>query len=121
MDDRKLLERAARAGGVPGVYVEVHGPDIGQDAVGIGRPDARYGDPLWNSLEDDGDALRLAVKLRIPLWFDTDTSVIAGQRNCGDAGWRVETGINDMGGRTAARRAITRAAVAQMEARNANR
>lgn len=65
--DRALLELAAKAAGVAGVFVESHGPDIGQDAAGIGRPGARYGDRLWNPLDDDGDALRLAVKLGMNL------------------------------------------------------
>lgn len=92
VSDLELLELAARAAGLPWDQWVVDG------------------DPSWNPLLDDGDALRLAVKLRMPLWFDSDTSVIANQRNCGDSGWRVETGANDQGGYAATRRAIVRAA-----------
>lgn len=50
MNDRELLEMAAKAAGYP--------PD---------RLIYGHGKPLheWNPLEDDGDALRLAVKLDI--------------------------------------------------------
>lgn len=76
--DRELLELAAKAAGVAGVFVEAHGPDIGQDAAGIGRPGARYGDRLWNPLEDDGDALRLAVRIgfRIDIFVDKGVTTI---------------------------------------------
>ncbi len=67
--DRALLELAAKAAGVAGVFVEAHGPDIGQDAAGIGRPGALYGDRLWNPLDDDGDAFRLAFALKVPIWY----------------------------------------------------
>ncbi len=56
MNDRELLELAAKAAG------EVHGEWIGN---------AAYFDGVlsrWNPLTDDGDALRLAVKLHL---FDT--------------------------------------------------
>ncbi|WP_395026558.1 hypothetical protein [Comamonas odontotermitis] len=92
VSDLELLELAARAAGLPWDQWVVDG------------------DPSWDPLLDDGDALRLAVKLRMPLWFDTETSVIANQRNCGDSGIRVETGVNDLGGYAATRRAIVRAA-----------
>jgi hypothetical protein len=68
MEDRELLERAAEAAGMDGQWCEFHGMDVGQDAYGIGDPCVhRWGDKLWNPLTDDGDALRLAVKLNI-LW-----------------------------------------------------
>lgn len=46
MDDNKLLELAAKA-------------------AGHKRRSAN-----WNPLEDDGDALRLAVKLKLSVWFE---------------------------------------------------
>jgi hypothetical protein len=49
MNDRELLELAAKAAGVKWSAVE-HDPN---------NPD----EPYWNPLTDDGDALRLAVKL----------------------------------------------------------
>lgn len=59
MTDRELLERAAKAAGIP---VHVWGAK-GRELV------ADMSDPsnhkLWNPLTDDGDALRLAVQLGI--------------------------------------------------------
>jgi len=55
MDDRELLERAAKAAGLW---------------------DARNNcmDIPWNPLADDGEAMRLAVKLRLDIeWTDEDT------------------------------------------------
>jgi hypothetical protein len=58
MTDRELLEKAARAAGIEwfGVFGDESNPciyfDIGEDEV-----------IEWNPLTDDGDALRLAVKL----------------------------------------------------------
>lgn len=54
--DRELLELAAKAAGYE--YAK-HGGYI----VVFGIPGN------WNPLSDDGDALRLAVKLEIDLWF----------------------------------------------------
>lgn len=61
-EDRELLELAAKAAGVRDfVFCAETGAPF--DAVGY-----------WNPLEDDGDALRLAVKLRIDLksWIFND-------------------------------------------------
>ncbi len=74
MTDRELLERAAKAAGIAGEWCEFHGMDVGQDAYGIGNPRVhRWGDKLWNPLVDDGDALRLAVDLRLMPLFGVDT------------------------------------------------
>lgn len=57
--DRKLLEMAAKAAGIAGgwdKYAKVFVPAEGRI--------------FWNPLTDDGDALRLAVKLKM----DVDTS-----------------------------------------------
>ena len=55
MDDRELLELAARAAG----YDVARHSDDGASLLlfGVQEP--------WNPLTDDGDALRLAVKLEI--------------------------------------------------------
>ncbi len=55
MTDRELLERAAKAAGIE-VVIPKNGGVIVAVIPGIG---AR----VWNPLDDDGDALRLAVKL----------------------------------------------------------
>lgn len=67
LTNREMHELAAKAAGVDGVWVETHGTEVGQDACGIGRAGALFGDKLWRPREDDGDALRLAVACRITL------------------------------------------------------
>lgn len=66
--ERELLELAAKAAGLP---VEWDGRGFVIESMFRGHL-ANY-DP-WNPLEDDGDALRLAVKLRIDLdqWIHSD-------------------------------------------------
>ena len=61
MTDRKLLELAAKAAGLKlSFYDGVHRNATGADpAMNI------CAFPVWNPLNDDGDALRLAVKLKI--------------------------------------------------------
>lgn len=51
--DRELLELAAKAAGIPGEW----------DGIGIGILNA-----TWNPLTDDGDALRLAVRLSMKVY-----------------------------------------------------
>jgi hypothetical protein len=58
--DRELLELAAKAAGI---QYEWH-PGCG-DALHLTAPDATA--IYWNPLSDDGDALRLAVKLGIQI------------------------------------------------------
>ena len=67
--DRDLLELAAKAAGYTEfMWVESYddyywyGPSWGLQIGGIDAP-------VWNPLEDDGDALRLAVKLEIDIDF----------------------------------------------------
>ena len=55
MTDRELLERAAKAAGVKYNF-------ICPDGAHCGDMNAMQ-DRFWNPLTDDGDALRLAVKL----------------------------------------------------------
>lgn len=78
MTDRELLVLAAKAAGFDGFISEwTHGPDWvipGDDPI------------TWNPLTDDGDALRLAAKLKIDIeWQATnpfpEPRVEAYQRN----------------------------------------
>lgn len=65
--DRELLETAAKAAGHSLVWGEKH--KLGDDTIDctdiayIRSGQSDDGDAYWNPLEDDGDALRLAVKL----------------------------------------------------------
>lgn len=104
MTDRELLEMAAKAAGI-----EVVGPVekfIAQPANFAGglivRND-RNGDSCWNPLTDDGDALRLAVKLGLCHLWQHDWLMIYS----GDIGVR-EHDLTDP--YAATRRAIVRAA-----------
>lgn len=63
MTDRELLELAAKAAGsdvfeLDGGWVQKIGKEIDGLERWVGR---------WNPLEDDGDALRLAVKLEMQI------------------------------------------------------
>lgn len=78
MTDRELLELAAKAAGYlvrwDGIFCEFRHSKEGQ---GNG--------PFWNPLDEDGDALRLAVKLGIsiepyPIYDQPKHSVITKQR-----------------------------------------
>lgn len=65
MTDRELLELAAKAAGINAVHeftYECDGTRSGPCIRGLWNRD-RGG--VWNPLTDDGDALRLAVKLRL--------------------------------------------------------
>ena len=100
MTDRELLEMAAKAAGY-----EIVGIAHKHIAQGVGEDDLlmandRGGDSVWNPLTDDGDALRLAVKLNM---------MEEGSKPFCELMWRLstETGTDDY---AATRRAIVRAA-----------
>lgn len=74
MSDRELLEFAAKAAGYEVVWCSWYGRFSG-DVSGF-----RFGDSIgqvWNPLQDDGDALRLAVKLGIDITFPHPSYVMA--------------------------------------------
>jgi hypothetical protein len=64
MNDKELLELAAKAAGIELTWSNPY--------VSVGDF-ARV--PNWNPLTDDGDALRLAVKLRLELGFPKEYCV----------------------------------------------
>lgn len=98
--DRELLERAAKAAGIElKGWTSISGHEeavIGFDAYSV---------ETWNPLTDDGDALRLVVKLRLHL---TPSLSVAW------ASHMAVTETEPMGGDpyAATRRAIVRAAAA---------
>lgn len=65
MTDKELLELAAKAAGINGIYKKEHQAYGDQWVDGIDSG-LRF---WWNPLADDGDALRLAVKLKIDVMF----------------------------------------------------
>lgn len=73
MSDRKLLEMAAKGAGIQIIGLVndmIAQPDHRKNGFII-RND-RGGDSCWNPLTDDGDALRLVVKLKLSVMVDFD-------------------------------------------------
>lgn len=61
MTDRELLELAAKAAGIDGSYAKDYKSiATRRDYLGVVMS-------VWNPLQEDGDALRLAVKLKIQI------------------------------------------------------
>ena len=69
MSDREMLEFAAKAAGIGGGWQFVRGRDTPIFYRDVGGR-------VWNPITDDGDALRLAVKLRIDVHYG-DSVVVA--------------------------------------------
>jgi hypothetical protein len=96
MNDRELLEAAAKAAGITLMWSTMGG--IGPRNVETGN--------TWSPLVDDGDALRLAVKLAMEIRPGIGMVTAAG-----DGVWEeVDTGNHTR--EEATRRAIVRAAAA---------
>ena len=96
MNDRELLEMAAKAAGITGITRD-GGIELSKDHA---KPP--YDWRMWNPLSDDGDALRLAVALRMDIRiYGTDVRVFC-------CGVTVLEGPPDFCAAT--RRAIVRAA-----------
>lgn len=95
MNDRQLLELAAEAAGI-----EYCGP---QSGTNVSLRDT----PYWNPLENDGDALRLAVRLRFCV---TPGSVRVWVDPPGEHHYAATTERYDHDEMAATRRAIVRAA-----------
>jgi hypothetical protein len=99
MTDRELLELAAKAADIELWHEDVF-------TKGLTQKISQSGILCWNPLADDGDALRLAVKLRLHV------SVFADDIGIGTFGdGYTETKLRD-DPYAATRRAITRAAAA---------
>jgi hypothetical protein len=109
MTDKELLEYAAKAAGIkiptkedyPYAYIDHHG--IHRD-ISCGGDGTRMSH--WNPLTDDGDALRLAVKLRLPFRDGLNGTVETGNERSGRPIWEL-WGDDPL---AATRRAIVRAA-----------
>jgi hypothetical protein len=68
MNDRELLEAAAKAAGMTGMKWTGSGM---AKLIDPSRPESTGSiGPTWNPLADDGDALRLMVTLRLNLNFE---------------------------------------------------
>jgi hypothetical protein len=93
MTDRELLELAAKAAGIKAL----RDPDgVLRDCTGSHPAMNIFGAKTWNPLTDDGDALRLAVKIGINIQclraegYDKTTAV-----QCQVEGYIVNVGIDE--------------------------
>ena len=112
MTDRELLELAAKVAGMNGEYVDFPGMDL---RVGY-QGGILAGTSYWNPLEDDGDALRLAVVLNMEVYHADDGGMAcyASWPTARGFSYAIERhGVNAV---AATRRAIVRAAAAIGEA-----
>jgi len=102
MNDRELLEMAAKAAGITLRWIQ--GPNDDECIHPIRRRDDGMCEVDWNPLTDDGDAFRLAIRLKMEVDFD-DVRVAVRTRQ----GIKV---LEDEGGDlyAATRSAIVRAA-----------
>ena len=102
MDEREMLELAAKAAGYAVSF------DSANSIAGRWKPSAKIDRIFWNPMADDGDALRLAVKLHMTVrCYMGNTCVqigVPGQRNA----YEDETSLDDP--YAATRRTIVRAA-----------
>ena len=113
MTDRELLELAAKAAGIKGFRYVNNEPIQGGYRTGLWSD--LYED-FWNPLTDDGDALRLAVKLRLEIVRNRITDARLPVVSCHkiyvdvheEERWQWE--FDEAGPYAATRRAITRAA-----------
>ena len=100
MTDTELLELAAKAVGYE--YSEIGGGSRHDPKPGIIQPYVR-----WNPLTDDGDALRLAVKLRLWVGQHEDGVTVSDLYARFTVVIEEDHGTDDL---AATRRAIVRAA-----------
>ena len=97
MTDRELLELAAKAAGVLCTVVDLsNGVPVGTD---------EYNVIIFDPLTDDGDALRLAVKLQLLVNIDATESQATDGKKADE--WEVHQSGDPY---SATRRAIVRAA-----------
>ena len=94
MTDKELLELAAKAAGIEIEWKEwVTGRVAEFQTIKYTKHHEFWSNgKVWNPLTDDGDALRLAVKLKIDVFYGavsvvaepTGTPKIGFQENCGE-------------------------------------
>ena len=108
MTDLELLEKAAKAAGIDAEWHDGCG-----DALAV-KPGAGLGfGRYWNPLADDGDALRLAVKLGLTI--NPYREGVFVSRYEGEQIIQEEFEVQGKPGTTSTRRAIVRAAAALAE------
>jgi hypothetical protein len=98
MNDKELLRLAAKAAEID--FASQSDDDVQINQYVNNKHLLKNGE-YWNPLTDDGDALRLAVKLNIDIIFAFDTCTVVSEET---AGYIADYGIQSV------RRAIVRAA-----------
>lgn len=113
MNDKELLELAAKAAGIVALRWGIDKPERQMSGEG------QFIGATWNPLADDGDALRLAVKLRmvVHVWDDGENVSAAKTLPDGDdppvsdsSAWHSADAHGSGGLEAATRLAIVRAA-----------
>lgn len=112
MNDRELLEMAAKAAGVDILYNRFMNYPV------LITGNEKDGDPVvpWNPLTDDGDSLRLVTKLGLDVYCSTNPKVLAAVCTVWDQNMDVKHECterhtaNGVSPDEATRRAIVRAA-----------
>lgn len=97
MNDQQILELAAKAAGISPVLCF----ESARNCLRIGDRESYR---LWRPLDDDGDALRLAIKLGICITFIEDHDSVGAEHSL--HGVMIIEAMDDFG----TRRAIVRAA-----------
>ena len=111
MTDKELLEKAAKAAGIDALYW-----NDGNEPYSSGQGIICGDNHIWNPLNSDGDALRLAVKLNLDIEFLAEpdgVEVWVCATWSDDPVSQTEEGGKDL--LAATRRAIVRAAAAIVE------
>jgi hypothetical protein len=110
MNDKELLERAAKAAGIGIERSRLDDPMWNDFLLTVRDPRHAGKGVGWNPLTDDGDALRLAVTLRLSIWIG-DNGATAESLGClsGTEEDCADVSANDVVA-AAARRAIVRQA-----------
>ena len=109
MNDRELLELAAKAYGLTDYYVS----EWDGCASLMHSPDPTVGPSVWDPLDDDGDALRLMAACDIYVMVVTEQGHASARIRNGARSYWNEPVANDK--MAAIRRAIVRAAAATLE------
>lgn len=104
MEERELLGLAAKAVGMNADEAMWH-PRAG--FVWVKRVDGIRKENAWNPLTDDGDALRLAVKLKLHIGLESHT--VSAWESDKFGNFQTEV-LSHRGDEAATRRAIVRAA-----------
>jgi hypothetical protein len=102
MIDRELLELATMAAGINVREFCENGLKIYGEGL--------CSEYIWNSLDDEGDALRLAIKLRISIWIEKTLVIAEVCSDCDDQNVIAKEYCDSETQSMATLRAITRAA-----------